>query len=180
MTVAGRPMADPACPRLYDSISRQLLSISSFLSFLSALDYKMRERQRVCIGVNCSDMRYIELNISAWLLIRQRVFCFFLFISESARKLETGKASRICWSIAACVGKLSSNIHPSFLWIDCLYVFVCTHVQKVSLWFLYVTTWEKEWRKCTVSLLYRLFSFTDLILRIYIGIVSCLKMCFAI
>lgn len=108
------------------------------------------------------DMRYIEVNISEWLLIRQCMCFVFSYSSQRARKLETGKAFRTCSGTVACVGKLSGNIHLSFLWIDGVYVFVCTRVQKASLWFLNVATSGEEWRKNIVSLFFRLLSFKNL------------------
>ena len=151
------------CSSLQDNIS-QLFPISSFLSFLSSLLYKMGETKSLPWFEPRWHAIYRGEHFRVAVDTPARVFCFFLFISESARKLETGKASKTCWSTVACVGKLSGNIHLSFLWIDGVYVFVGTLVQKASLWFLHVVTSGKEWHKIIVSLFFRLFSFKNLTL----------------
>ena len=145
------------CPSLRDNISH-LLPISSLLSFLSALLYKMGETK----GLPWFEPRWHAICRGEHFRVAVdtpvQVFRFFLFISESARKLETGKASQTCSGAVARVGKLSGNIHLSFLWIDGVYVFVGTLVQKASLWFLNVATSGKEWHKIIVSLFVKTFS----------------------
>ena len=70
-----------------------VLCTTTFLSFsqfpLFSRFYQLfstrRGRQRLCLGLNRADMRYIEVNISAWLLICQRMCFVFSYSSQRAR-----------------------------------------------------------------------------------------------